>query len=385
MDVDDDDAIQWGLYSFPAEERTSFTQLLLHNSICANGGGAYHDGKLYFVSYYEGIEPGTFLYLYFCILDVNTMEMQKVALKGDTFTSIALDMTYDPVGDKMYSQTYPADAASNPNGYFSLSTVNLETGLTKQIAELDRMSMLACDMSGQLYGVRYSDGMLVKIDKGNAKVTEVGSTGIIPKYNGSGTFDYEKGTLYWTTTDWQTGKSGIYEINKNTGKASLISNFSYDEQITCLYLPQSTDRFDLGDITEFTADYSKTSSTEGIVSLKAPSTDVNGNAITGDVTVFVYSDGNLKLTKDVAPGTIINEKIDLETKGLHKLEAIASHPATGKSKKISIEVWVGTDGAAAVSNLNLTKTDKRQHYLHGRLLRLENMDAQSILHLYIMK
>lgn len=357
MNGDSEDDIKWGLYSFPAKAQTTFTEKLIHNTICANGGGAYHNGKLYFVSYYEGFEPGTFLYLYFCILDVNTLELEKIALKSDLFTSIALDMTYDPVGEQMYSQTYPSDAATNPNGFFSLSVVDLNTGKTRQIAELDRMSMLACDMSGQLYGVRYSDGMLVKINKGNAHVTEIGMTGVAPQYNGSGTFDYEAGTLYWTTTDQHTGKSGIYEIDTNSGKASLISTFSNDEQVTCLYLPQSTDRYELGDITGLSADFSNTSSTIGSVSLKAPATDVYGNRIEGEVTIYIYADQKLKIEKKIAPGAVLNEQLDLETKGLHRLEAIASHPGTGKCKRVAMDVWVGTDGAAAVSNLKLTKID----------------------------
>lgn len=60
--------ITWGLYSFPATAGTVFTEKLIHNTICANGGGAYRKGKLHFVSYYEGYEPGSLMYLYFCTL-----------------------------------------------------------------------------------------------------------------------------------------------------------------------------------------------------------------------------------------------------------------------------------------------------------------------------
>ena len=61
MNTPSADAIRWGLYSFPASANTSFTQLTLHNTLCANGGGAYRKGNLHFTSYYEDMsgEPAT--------------------------------------------------------------------------------------------------------------------------------------------------------------------------------------------------------------------------------------------------------------------------------------------------------------------------------------
>ena len=47
--------LSWGVYSFPAQADMKVTQKFLHTSICANGGGAYRKGKLYFTSYYEGL------------------------------------------------------------------------------------------------------------------------------------------------------------------------------------------------------------------------------------------------------------------------------------------------------------------------------------------
>jgi len=94
--TDEDAVFDWGVYSFPAQANTTLTQHHLHTTIQANGGGAYHNGKLYFTSYYEGYE--SLWYLYFCTLDLNTWEMEKIALPNDIYSSIALDMTFDPVG-----------------------------------------------------------------------------------------------------------------------------------------------------------------------------------------------------------------------------------------------------------------------------------------------
>lgn len=358
-DADLEDALTWGVYSFPAQEGTVFTEKLIHNTICANGGGAYRKGKLYFTSYYEGYEPGALMYLYFCTLDVNTWTLDKKALHSDAFTSISLDMTYDPVGDVVYMQAYPADAATATEYDWSLSVMNIETGLSTRVASMERMSMIACGNSGQLYGVRYNDGMFCKIDKTDGTVTEVGKTGVNPQYNGTGTFDFNTGKLYWSTIERLTGQSGLYEIDVTTGKADMITSYPNNEQVSCLYIPQADDICRLGDIGQLTADFSNASSTTGTISIKAPAVDASGNQVTGDITIYLYIDGSLKMSKQCAPGELITTEMTLE-KGAHKVEAVATHPTIGKSARKAIDIWVGTDGPAAVTDFKVEKTGDYQ-------------------------
>ena len=282
-----DGLLDWGVYSFPAQANTSLKEEYLHRTIQANGGGAYHDGKLYFTSYYEG--PFQLLYLYFCTLNVETWEMEEqIALPTDIYSSIALDMTYDPVSRQLYTQSYDDETGNT----YTLSIMNIETGYVTPVAALERMSFIVCDITGQMYGVRYSDGMFCKIDKNNGSVTPVGSTGVLPKYMGSGAFDFQTGKLYWTTTSKSANEeSGLYEIDITTGQASLISLFPNNEQITCMYIPGGEDEYGLGDIQQFTATFEQ--ETNGVITVQAPATDSKGNAITGNVTVVVYDNGKL--------------------------------------------------------------------------------------------
>lgn len=354
-DASDPEAIKWGLYSFPAKAGTSFSEKYIHNTICANGGGTYRKGKLYFTSYYEGWEPGMLLYLYFCSLDVATGQMDKIALQSDRYTSIGLDMTYDPVGDIVYMQAYPANVLDATEDDYTLSTMNIETGLSTPTAKMPRMSMIACDISGQLYGVRYKDGMFCKIDKATAAVTEIGMTGVNPMYNGSGTFDFQTGKLYWTTTERMTDQAALYEIDPNSGKAEMISVHPNNEQVTCLYIPRADDVCNLEDIPVMTADFSNASSTTGTITIQAPAADVSGTPLTGDVTISLYIDEKLTLTKPCAPGGTITETLTL-AKGGHKAEAVATHATAGKSKRKTISIWVGLDGPAAAGNLKAEKT-----------------------------
>lgn len=359
--MDDSDnpetAIKWGLYSFQAQAGTAFTNHLMHTSICANGGGTYANGKLYFTSYYEGWEPGMLLYLYFCVVDVQTMKMETIALHSDYYTSIALDMTYDPVGNTIYSQAYPSDANTATEYTYSLSTVDPATGLASKVANLERMSMIACDESGNLYGVRYKDGMFCRIDKQTAAVKEIGLTGVNPQYNGSGTFDYKTGKLYWTTFERLTGESGLYEINPQSGAASFITSYPYNEQVSCLYIPQTASSYKLGELPSFTADFSNTSSNTGQVTITTPAKDAAGNTITGDLTVQLYADGSLYFSKSCAPGATLKQDVTLD-KGAHTLEAVATHTSMGRTTKKQLNVWVGIDGPAAPKNFKATRQDE---------------------------
>ncbi len=345
--TDEDAVFDWGVYSFPAQANTTLTQHHLHTTIQANGGGAYHNGKLYFTSYYEGYE--SLWYLYFCTLDLNTWEMEKIALPNDIYSSIGLDMTFDPVGKHLYSVAYVDETGED----YTLSIMNTETGYATAVAAIDRMSFIACDVIGNMYGVRYSDGMFCKVNKANGQLTEVGPTGIKPKYVGSGTFDYNTGKLYWTTTvNSANEESGLYEIDITTGRASLISYFPNEEMFTCLYIPHVENEYRLNPVTDFTANFDQTPT--GSISVTAPTTDIDGNAINGTLTLVVYDNDNLLFSLPAAPGATVSQEVTLEN-GSHKLDAMAVHPTAGKSEKTSLNVFIGTDGPAAVSNLTLSK------------------------------
>ncbi len=343
-----DGLLDWGVYSFPAQANTSLKEEYLHRTIQANGGGAYHDGKLYFTSYYEG--PFQLLYLYFCTLNVETWEMEEqIALPTDIYSSIALDMTYDPVSRQLYTQSYDDETGNT----YTLSIMNIETGYVTPVVALERMSFIVCDITGQMYGVRYSDGMFCKIDKNNGTVTPVGSTGVLPKYMGSGAFDFQTGKLYWVTTSKSANEeSGLYEIDITTGQASLISIFPNNEQITCLYIPGGEEEYGLGDIQQFTATFEQ--ETTGVITVQAPATDSKGNAITGNITVVVYDNGKLLFSRSANPGEIITQNATLSN-GSHKLEAMATHAVAGKSRSKELTIYIGTDGPAPVTNLTLTR------------------------------
>ncbi len=347
-EVEDYNALAYGVYSFPAQDGTSVTEVHPNRTNPGFGGGAYHDGKLYYTSYSDG--PEALEFLYFCILDVNTWEVDLKAIAIDLYSSIGLDMTFDPVTEQLFSISY----TDYEGTAYTLSTINVNTGLATEIAPIVRMHSIAADVTGQLYGVRYSDGMFCKIDKETAELTPVGDTGIDPINLGSATFDDVTGKLYMVGSSRESElESGLYEIDITTGKASLVSKFPNAEMFTCLYIPRAQSESKMGDIKAFTTDFITGEST-GTISVTAPSTDVDGNAITGNITITVYDNENFLFSRNATAGETITQEVTFEN-GLHKLEAMASHATLGKSKRAECSIFIGTDGPAAVKNLTLTK------------------------------
>lgn len=144
MDVTTADGLKWGLYSFNASSPMTVTPLTIHNTLCANGGGTYRKGKLYFTSYYEDM-TGALGYLYFIEMDLSDYSIERHALRPDTYNAIAADMTYDPVGDKIYGVSFDA-ADLNLNSYV-LVDYDYTTGYPVTVGSIARMSAIACDLS----------------------------------------------------------------------------------------------------------------------------------------------------------------------------------------------------------------------------------------------
>ena len=350
MDVTSADGLAWGLYSFNASSPMTVTPVTIHNTLCANGGGTYRKGKLYFTSYYEDM-GGNLGYLYFIEMNLEDKSIERHALVPDTYDAIAADMTYDPVGDKIYGVSFDRNDVNLAS--YVLVDYNLSTGYPTVVASIPRMSAIASDNMGQIWGVRYSDGNLVKIDKATAKVTDVGPTGVNPIYNGSACFDFETGKLYWATNERSTETSGLYQIDITTGAASLISKFPDGESMAALYIPREDNITLLEPVSDIKASF-EGSTTEGTISFTAPAKTKEGAAISGDVTVAGYLDGNLNFSIPMAPGSSTTRSYTLE-QGLHTIELVATHPTAGKSERSKLDFYVGTDGPAAVSNLKLTK------------------------------
>lgn len=212
-----------GVYSFPAQSATELTFIYGDYNFSINGPAVRWNGNYYLFNgqdYGDGIaEVNVYVY------DSDWEEIDELSFPA---TWYGTDLTVDPTTNNVYGVF-----ASN-SGSPELATIDINTEKRTTIGALsESIIALAADATGLLYGISQS-GVLYRINKTDASLTKIGSTGVAPKYMQSATFDLATNRLFWATTTTQD-KAGLYEVDIKTGAASLISPFSGNEEIVGLY------------------------------------------------------------------------------------------------------------------------------------------------------
>ena len=201
---EDDDNDHWrhGLIKFDITSPWSFTRLndneevFTENSFgldyCPQDGYYYtnHDYRIYQI-------------------DLNSASIvSSVPTTGDF-----RDGTWDHTTNTMY--------AVRDN---KLYRVNVHTGAVQTVGTMSvSMAAIACDLEGQLYGVQSvetGNAKFYRINKNNASVTLIGTTGKKAPYQQTTAFDLETGNLYWVQS--YEGGDNFLRINLNSGGTSTI-------------------------------------------------------------------------------------------------------------------------------------------------------------------
>ena len=184
--------------------------------------------------------------------------------RGLNFT----DLTYDPNDDVVYC-VYSDISGSDDDAFseYYLGTLDLETMTVTRISQR-AMSVefraLAANPNGKLYGIAYGGrsigdisfpGTLYSIDKKTGEYTKIGDIGHgIPRTKmQSAVCDWRTGKMYHagnmynsdvekSTREKSTKDTGLYEIDINTGQATLISKFPYKETVVGLWIEGDSER-----------------------------------------------------------------------------------------------------------------------------------------------
>lgn len=343
---------KYGVYSFNVTDNGfSSSPLILNDDFRDMYAGMYLDGKYYTLAN----RPETSTELpYVLYTTYNTSDWTIANQKKLPYTSIALDMTYDPIGKQFY--VLSLDLNNNQ----VLATFDVATGDMAKIDIIKPMIALAANTDGKLYGIG-TDSNFYSLDKSTGKETLIGPTDTrsLSNYHfvQSATFDYSTGRLYWVAC-FDDQSSSLYEIDLTSGKALLIQNLPTDDQITGLYI--------LGDIPDATAPFAVSNlqfnfttlgSTEGNISFKAPTTNFSGEALSGNMDITITQDEEIiKTLTDIAPGADYeSEKITIPA-GLHTINVTPSNE-NGKGPVSTIRIWSGPDVPAAVNNLKAIKAE----------------------------
>lgn len=263
----------YGIYSFPVTSNTTLSCIRKDNNFQSNAGAIYVNG-LYHILNANFNSNGAFQSVSYFQYDANKWEENDENEFSDP-RFMAADMTVDPLTNVVYG------AFSDGENGQQLATFNFTSkGYVVKGTLTKQLFAIAADAEGTLYGIG-SDNILYKVDKETAKLSRIGSTGVkAADYLQSATFDWTSGKLYWATT-LTNDVAGLYEVDINTGKASLISNFPNNEEIVGLYCTNQLSADDApASVSEMKASFEGVS-TIGTISFVMPTTTNEGSPLSG--------------------------------------------------------------------------------------------------------
>ncbi len=333
-----------GIYSIETTSNGTLDPYKLSPFYEANGGGTYVNGKLYFYYYFE-VMGGIFAY--WRVIDTDAWETVYSSRTSDN--KVATDMTFDRVSEQMFGSFVDLRT-----GEYSFGTVNPANGDVTVLAPLaEPFFGLAADVNGDLYAITYN-GYLNKVSKEDGSLTPVGKTGLNPAYMQSMTFDLKTNRLLWAAST-KSG-CGLYDVNIETGAATLITPFPYDEELSALYtLSQGAAKAAPGDLTDYSAEYVIGTASDIAISFKMPTVAFDGSTLSGNMDWTIRLNDVDTEMGSAAPGEQVNVTIHNAPAGMTVISAFASNDA-GQGPQSKVRTYVGVDLPKAPSNI-VTKVE----------------------------
>ncbi|WP_314800119.1 choice-of-anchor J domain-containing protein [Alloprevotella tannerae] len=336
----------YGVYSFSVPSMTKEV-LKQSSNINANGGGAFYNDRFHFVHFtqlYGAIFASYYEY------DVNTWKVVKYDDLRDN-AMIAVSATYDQTSGKVYGCFYTSDLKG-----LTIGTVDYDKAEREVLCPTDlTFLVMAADKYGRLYGIdKKAD--LYRIDKKTGAQTKIGNTGVtIGAYYQSAAFDFKTNKLYWASASDSEENNVLYEVSVNTGQATEIKEFPDNEQLVCLYIPQTVDKKAPQVVSDIELNFTDASTT-GAVKFKLPNKAVDNSALSENLEYFILVDGDTLKTGTASPGAIVNENVTV-VGGKTPFVIFVKNNA-GESKRTVEKKWIGRDIPLQPEGIKLTLDTK---------------------------
>lgn len=334
-----------GIYTIdvkPGSMPEPFARIGLMNSHC--NGGAVLAGDTFWYIWRQTDPSGTTdidisqLYSY----NVKTGEAQNHGMVSSELASTA-DHAWDPVENKIYGQ-------HSIDGIRKLCVVDYQEQTVTPVGDCYLYYGLAFDGTGQLWGID-NVGDLYKVNKTNGSATKVGSTGVVPSYSQTMTFDTRTNELYWASMVDAGVKdcSKLYKVDTNTAKVTLITAFQDNEEFMGLgVMPAIAAENAPGYATGLKITIDK-AAVNGSISFTLPEYTYMGEALTGEISYKVLANGNELFTGKGQKGEEVTRDITLPN-GDVTVSVICSN-GEGDGPAATVNRWVGEDYPLAPTNI----------------------------------
>lgn len=288
-------------------------------------------------------------------IDTKNMEEKSNVMHDSsegTYSLILCTMAYDQTNDSFYGFRYHEDLSG-----LDWVKVNPEISDFEMVAAYRGKTIvltLAPTPDGTMYYID-GEGDLYTINKANGRTSLVGNTGVSPTaYDQCMVYDNRSGSFLWAALSDEG--SVLYSVDPATAETKRVMKFKNNEQFVALYItdsdalpgaPAAVGRSQLK--------YSGNGSLDGTITFNMPSKTFSGDALSGNINLNVWLDGENLKGEDVAAGTSVSIPVTLE-EGNHYV-CITTDNEAGWSPMRYIYQYAGYDTPLAPGNAKLTFAD----------------------------
>lgn len=328
-----------GMYEIPNSEGSEFVKQpveISSNTVDASDGGV-RVGNYYYSITSEEFFPG-FSMVTLTSWDISDSGWVKRWDKDGEMNIIATDFATDPQSNTVYG------SLSDENGGWELCKVTFPKYKTQDVGRTvigtlsQPLYAAAIDKGGSMYAL-LADGNWATVDLSTAQITVTGHSGLSLSGKGSGVIDPTTGRFYVTAT-LSDGSSGLYEITKDTGAATLICSFAGNESVTGLYCHASEAVAAVpGKATDLAGDFPY-GNLAGTVTFRTPTTDADGNNASGGLTYTVSLQGTTLASGETEYGATVSTQVTLPEEGEHELSIVLSN-GSGAGEAATLKVRAG--------------------------------------------
>lgn len=255
---------------------------------------------------------------------------------------MATDVALDPTTGRVYG------CYNDDEGYdYVWGYADYHTGVRTIVSVIDyndEITGLGCDAQGNYYAVLYS-GDFVSIDKLTGTFTKIGETRLDIGSRTSACIDPASGAFLFSCLNYDD-VGALYEIDKTTGQASLITTYPGNEQVQGMYVAAAAS--EKSPASPSLKVVSDGSSLEVEYTIGVPDKCLDGSKLEGQVKWRLIVDGNEAdaLTGMASPGEDVVGTVTLTSKGEHRFEAEVENDE-GVSELARQTVFVGAGSPPA--------------------------------------
>lgn len=348
-----------GIYQMEQSCGYEIKPYLINSAVYSNGGGAFIGNSFWFV-WIQRDPSGQVTLCQREKFDLTTGKRENLGVCTNDLMATSAGTAVDPTTGDVYGIFWDSESKSSRQ----LGIIDYPNGTRTTIATISQaLYALCCDKTGQLYAVTQS-GKLVKVDKTDGMLTEVGNTRIKPNVMQAAAIDTYTNKMYWTAIYKNSNgknEAGLYEVDLATAQATKLASYPNLDEFSALRIlaPKAKDDAP-APATDLTAAFRK-AETSGTFSFRLPTESFAGTAMSGELSYEVSIDGESKATGKADAGKEV--KVDVSTStGLHSFSVVVSN-AAGDGPAASVSKYTGYDKPLSPADVKLSidEADNKAH------------------------